>query len=144
MPYCCKKALVSWCILLLLLLFLYLFVKFIITMFFDLIYFSWLSKAVLTKTSKCQWKQGIEKNNNSNDINTLRNDTFVNFKNCTNLKTSKRIGLLTITVHSSMLGLKNPKLTEQLFSGKKSSDTHEIPFNFKNCSGKSDEFFRSD
>ena len=49
-------------------------------------------------------------------------------------------GLVTPTVHSSALSLKNPKLREQLFSGKKSSPTHESPFNFKNWSGKSDEF----
>ena len=53
---------------------------------------------------------------------------------------SQFYGLVTPTVHSSALSLKNPKLREQLFSGKKSSPTHESPFNFKNWSGKSDEF----
>ena len=52
--------------------------------FFDVLYLSWLSKAVLTKISKCEWKQGIEKNNNNNDINTTRNCTFVKFKNFKN------------------------------------------------------------
>ena len=55
--------------------------------YFDALYLSWLSKAVLTKILKCEWKQGIEKNNNT-DINTTRNFTFVNFKNYTTLKTS--------------------------------------------------------
>ena len=60
-------------------------------------------------------KGRIEKNNNNNDINKTRNCTFVSFKNYTILKTSKRIGLVTPTVHS--LSLKNPKLREQLLSG---------------------------
>ena len=48
--------------------------------------------------------------------------------------------LVTPTVHFSTLCLKNPKLREQLFSGKKNSPTHESPFNFKNWSSKGDEF----
>ena len=43
------------------------------------------------KKSKCEWKQGIEKNNNNNDVNITRNCKFVNFKNYTTLNTSKRI-----------------------------------------------------
>ena len=84
---------------------------------------SCLSKAVLTKISKWEWKQRIEKNYNNTDINTTRNCTFVNFKNYKTLKTSKRIGLVTPTVQSSVLSLKNPKLREQLFSGKKQSQS---------------------
>ena len=68
--------------------------------FFDVLYLSWLSKAVLTKISKCEWKQGIEKNNNNNDINITRNCTFVNFKNYTTLKTSKRIGFKLVLIIS--------------------------------------------
>ena len=68
--------------------------------FFDVLYLSWLIKAVLTKISKCEWKQGIEKNNNNNDINTTRNCTFVNFKNYTTLKTSKRIGFKLVLIIS--------------------------------------------
>ena len=49
-------------------------------------------------------------------------------------------GLVTPTVHSSALSLKNPKLREQLFSGKKCIPTHESPFNIKNWSGKSNGF----
>ena len=48
-------------------------------------------------------------------------------------------GLVTPTVHSYTPSLKNPKLREQL-SLEKSTPTHESPFNFKNWSGKSDEF----
>ena len=47
-------------------------------------------------------------------------------------------GLVTPTTHSSVLSLKKPKRTTLLW--KKSSPTHESPFNFKNWSGKSDEF----
>ena len=68
--------------------------------FFDVLYLSWLIKAVLTKISKCEWKQGIEKNNNNTDINTTRNCTFVNFKNYTTLKTSKRIGFKLVLIIS--------------------------------------------
>ena len=78
----------------------------------DVLYLSRLSKAVLTKIWKCDRKQGIEKNNNNTDINTTRNCAFGNFKNYTTLKTSKRKGLVTPTVHSSALSLKNPKLRE--------------------------------
>ena len=49
-------------------------------------------------------------------------------------------GLVTPTVHSSALSLKNPKLREQLFSGKKCIPTHESPFGNKNWSGKSNGF----
>ena len=87
-------------LLLLLLLLSYLFAKFIITIFFfDLLYL-WLSKAILTKKSKCEWKQGIEKNNNNNNINRTRNCTFVNFKNYTTLKTSERIGFKLVLIIS--------------------------------------------
>ena len=48
--------------------------------------------------------------------------------------------LMTPTVHSSTHSLKDPKLREQLFSGKKRSFTHESYFNFKNLSEESDEF----
>ena len=68
--------------------------------FFDVLYLSWLSKAVLTKILKCVWKQGIEKNNNNNDINTTRNCTFVNFKNYTTLKIRKRIGFKLVLIIS--------------------------------------------
>ena len=67
--------------------------------FFDVLYLSWLSRAVLTKILKCVWKQGIEKNNN-NDINTTRNCTFVNFKNYTTLKIRKRIGFKLVLIIS--------------------------------------------
>ena len=49
-------------------------------------------------------------------------------------------GLVTPTVHSSVLSFKNTKLREHFFSGKKSSPTRESPFNFKNWSGKTDKF----
>ena len=49
-------------------------------------------------------------------------------------------GLVTPTVHSSVLSLKKSKLREQLFSEKKKQSSHESPFNFKNWSGNSDEF----
>ena len=49
-------------------------------------------------------------------------------------------GLVTPTVHSFALSLKNPKLREHFFSGKKNSPTCESPFNFKTWSGKTDEF----
>ena len=68
--------------------------------FFDVLYLSWLIKAVLTKISKCEGKQGIEKNNNKNDINITRNCTFVNFKNYTSLKTSQRIGFKLVLIIS--------------------------------------------
>ena len=48
-------------------------------------------------------------------------------------------GLVTLTVHSSMLSLKNPKL-RTTFLWEKSNPTQESLFNFKNWSGKSDEF----
>ena len=60
-------------------------------MFFYVLYLSWLSKAVLKNISKRESKQGIEKNNNNNDINTTRSCKFVNLKNYTTLKTSTRI-----------------------------------------------------
>ena len=60
--------------------------------FFDVLYLSLLRKPVSTKILKCEWKQGIEKNINNNDINATKNCTFVNFKSCTTLKTSKKIG----------------------------------------------------
>ena len=69
----------------------HLFAKFIITIFF--MYF------FLMKISKVEWKQGIE-NNNCNYINTTRNCTFVNFKNYTTLKTSKRIGFKLVLIIS--------------------------------------------
>ena len=68
--------------------------------FFYVLYLSWLIKAVLKKISKWEWKQGIEKNNNNNDINITRNCTFVNFKNYTTLKTSKRIGFKLVLIIS--------------------------------------------
>ena len=68
--------------------------------FFYVLYLSWLIKAVLTKISKCEWKQGIEKNNNNNDINITRNCTFVNFKNYATLKASKRIGFKLVLIIS--------------------------------------------
>ena len=61
---------------------------------------SWLIKAVLKKISKYEWKQGIEKNSNNNYINITRNCTFVNFKNYTTLKTSKRIGFKLVLIIS--------------------------------------------
>ena len=78
----------------------YLFAKSITTMFFYVLYLSRLSKAALTKISKCEWKQGIEKNNNNNDINTARNCAFVNFKNYTTLKTSQRMGFKLVLIIS--------------------------------------------
>ena len=105
-------------------------------MFFWCTLFTVVEKSSFNKNFEIEWKQGIEKNNNNTDINTTRNCAFVNFKNYTSLKTSKRIGLVTPTVHPSVLSFKNPKLREQLFSG---SLTHESPFNFKNWSGKSDK-----
>ena len=60
---------------------------------------SWLSKAVLTKILKCEWKQGIKKNNN-NDVNTTRNRAFINFKNYTTLKTSKKTGFKLVLIIS--------------------------------------------
>ena len=68
--------------------------------FFYVLYLSWLIKAVLKKISKWEWKQGIEKNNNNNDINITRNCTFVNFKNYTTSKTSKRIGFKLVLIIS--------------------------------------------
>ena len=68
--------------------------------FFYVLYLSWLIKAVLTKISKCEWKQGIEKNNSNNDINITRNCTFVNFKNYATLKASKRIGFKLVLIIS--------------------------------------------
>ena len=68
--------------------------------FFDVLYLSWLSKVVLTKISTCERKQGIEKNNNNNDLNTTRNCTSVNFKNYATLKTSKRIGFKLVLLIS--------------------------------------------
>ena len=82
----------------------YIFSKFIITMFFYILYLSWLSKVVLTKTLKCKWKQAIEKNNNNNDINTTRNCTLVNFKNYTTSKTSKRIDFKLVLIISGNKG----------------------------------------
>ena len=58
--------------------------------FFDVLYLLRLREAVSTKILKCEWKQGIEKNINNNDIKTTKNCTFVNFKSCTTLKTSKK------------------------------------------------------
>ena len=80
----------------------YLFAKFIINMFFIyyVLYLSWLSKAVLKKILKCEWNQGIEKNSNKNYINTTRNCTFVNFKNYSTLKSSKRIGFKLVLIIS--------------------------------------------
>ena len=139
---------------LLLLFFLFICKIYYYNVFLDVLYLSWFSKAVLTKVPKCEGKQGIEKNSNNTDINTTRNCTFVNFKNYTTLKTSKRIGLVTLTVHSSAISLKNPKLREQLFSGKKAVPHMKVILilkigrgkvkNLKNSSGKSDQFFRSD
>ena len=95
------QLLLLFLLILLLLLLSYLFAKFIITIFFfDLLYLLWLSKAILTKKSKCEWKQGIEKNNNNNNINRTRNCTFVNFKNYTTLKTSERIGFKLVLIIS--------------------------------------------
>ena len=67
--------------------------------FFDVLYLSCLSKAVLIKISKCERKQGIEKNN-SNDINTTRNCTFVNFRNYTTLTIRKRIAFKLVLIIS--------------------------------------------
>ena len=75
-----------------------LFAKFIVTMFFWCIFLSWLGKAFLTKISKFEWKHGVEKNNSNNGTNTTRNRTFVNFKNYTTLKTSKRIGFKLVLI----------------------------------------------
>ena len=36
----------------------------IIIIFHDVLYLPCLSKVVLRKISKCEWKQGVEKNNN--------------------------------------------------------------------------------
>ena len=68
--------------------------------FFDVLYLSWLSKAVLTKISKCEWKQWIEKSNNNNDINITGNCTFENFKNYTTLKISERVGFKLVPIIS--------------------------------------------
>ena len=85
-------------LLLLLLFFLYICKTYYYHVFFDVLYLSWLSKAVLTKISKCEWKRGIEKNNNNNDIKTKINCTFVNFRNYTTLKTSKGIGFKLVLI----------------------------------------------
>ena len=66
----------------------------------------------------------------------MRNCTFVNFKNYTTLKTSKRIGLVTPTVRSSALSLKNPKLREQLFCGKKAVPLMKVLLTLKIGRGK--------
>ena len=70
------------------------------TCFYYVLYLSWLSKAVLKNILKCEWNQGTEKNNNNNYINTTRNCTFVNFKNYTTLKASKRIGFKLVLIIS--------------------------------------------
>ena len=77
----------------------YLFAKFIITMIFWCTLFIVVEQSIFNKISKFEWKQGIEKNN-SNDINTTRNWIFVNFKNYTTLKTSKRIGFKLVLIIS--------------------------------------------
>ena len=77
----------------------FLFATFIITLFFYVLYLSRWSKAALTKIFTCEWKQGIEKNNNK-DINTTRNCTFLNFKTYATLKTSKRISFKLVLIIS--------------------------------------------
>ena len=49
-------------LLLLLLLFPIYLQNLLLSCFFDVLYLSWLSKAVLIKALKCEWKQGIDKN----------------------------------------------------------------------------------
>ena len=92
----------------------------------DVLYLSWLSKAVWTKIWKCDWKQGTGKNNNNTDINTTRNCAFG----------KNRFS----DTNSTLLGVQFEKTqTKRItFLWKKSSPTHESPFNFKNWSGKSD------
>ena len=78
----------------------YLFAKFIITMFLLYTFFIMVDQSSFNKNFEMRVKARNWKNNNNNDINITRNCTFINFKNYTTLKTSKRIGFKLVLIIS--------------------------------------------
>ena len=90
----------------------------------DVLYLSWLSKAVWTKIWKCDWKQGTGKNNNNTDINTTRNCAFGK-----NRFSDTNSTVLRVQFEKSQ----TKRIT---FLWKKSSPTHESPLILKIGWGK--------